>query len=120
MDLESAMVLHNFAIAYLCLSKVASSNESSRRFREGSRRVFSLSHHILLSRQISCEDDMHFLQLACLDVVGLVNLAQLHAEANEEEDAQSLYGELLNLRSLISQMEVLGELCYGTPNAPAA
>jgi len=143
LDLEAAICLHNLAISYLCLSSVImlryrdakSPRQKERlfrqweRLRESSKRVFCMTHQILMCQEAALwkrineeaemDDDnelLHFTMLVQIHMYGLINSVQLHMELGDDETAQDLYGHLSHLRNIMAQLDEEGafSLFYGS------
>jgi tetratricopeptide (TPR) repeat protein len=106
-DLESAILLHNFATAHFCLSRVSNTRAAAKRLRNGALSLASLGHKILSSMmkgysavdQLTLQDEPVFL----VEVAALQNLTQVLTELGRISEAQESYRRLvLLLRALKS------------------
>jgi tetratricopeptide (TPR) repeat protein len=102
-DVESAMLLYNFGIAHLCMSRVAI--KASHKLQEGALRLFDLSRSILSSQYHKCEDSMQQTRILLLSASVMNNIVQVLNEQGNIEQAVEVFSALQNLSSAVEQLE---------------
>jgi hypothetical protein len=146
-EMQSAIILHNMGLAYLCLARVTPQSSSSKRFIQ----LFAISESIvdkcsaamedeLTLRQAAClnmaiqlfemsesivekhsaetEDELTLKQAACLNMAILFGLLQ---SLSSEDEIESVQLHLRSLRSALSEIDdALSWLTTGNQGAPAA
>ena len=121
-DLESAIMLHNFGIAHLCMSKLA---ESLLKFQEGALALFNMSYSIISNRntiaQLS-ESDMRSVSETrlLLSVFVLNNVVKVLQATGKYNEADESYQKLVRLGTDINEMEDPDPLKCQPSAAPAA
>jgi hypothetical protein len=111
-DIESACILHNFAVAYLCMSQVTANDCRGLKFRNAALKLFSASQSLLESRCHSSIDDEDLFDLViCLQAIVLGNLVQILCEIHGVAAAKQMYNKMVNLRTHVHEISATIELC---------
>jgi len=92
-ELESAVLLCNYGIAYFLFSKTVVGHSTSIKLLENAHTVFELASSIVSNRFASCQDSDYIDEARILSVVLLVvgNVSQVHQETGKWADAQELH-----------------------------
>lgn len=122
-DVESAVAIHNFGLAYLCLSHVTKKKATAHKLRESARKLMHMSLSILKMkmRQESIIDETHYCQLLITQAVVLTSYIPLLNEIDDFDEAQAQYDRLIDVRDLL--LDIVGPLealCPTKRAAPAA
>lgn len=101
---DTAILLYNLAIAYLCVSTIPNQARSSELTRNALT-LFSASYSVL--QKYKEEEDSHT-NLLFLELIILRNLVAVLEETNEINAAKSMYLQYLCLSDLLQEMKRLG------------
>jgi len=121
-DLESAIMLHNFGVAHLCMSKLA---KSPLKFQEGALALFNMAYSIISNRntiaQLS-DSDMRSVSETrlLLAVVVLNNVVRVLRATGNHSEADESYQKLVRLGTAINEIEEPDPLECRVVVAPAA
>lgn len=122
-DIDSAIVLHNFALAHLLLSRVVCTGGQRQRFREGAEKVSALAYRTL-SPLMNCQSEADWEELIVLQptlVLAAVSLlhcrVQILIEHNDSYGARQLLQRLVMLKDVIEDVQ---EPLVGSQVAAAA
>ena len=110
-DAECAMILHNFALSYLCMSRVVTSLRC-KRLRDGALKLCSAAQTILNNgrERATCPSQRDFLMHIEVFVVSF--FVQIHPGSRKH------YDRLIELKTLVESQG--HELLYGSSNERAA
>jgi hypothetical protein len=107
-DLESSIMLYNFALGHLCMAKVA---KSPTKLQEGALKLFNMAYSIIsnqngLSRL--SEGEMRRIRETrlLLSVVVMSNVVRVFSEMGRNTEADESYQRLVRLGTVINEMEM--------------
>jgi hypothetical protein len=121
-DLESAIMLYNFGIAHLCLSKL--SRAGLTKFRDGALKLFNMSYSIISNKNalagMNTEEIRKLSETrVLLAIVVLNNLVRVQTEMGKHAEANESYQRLVRLGSAVREQRQ-GESVDSASAAPAA
>ena len=108
-DLKSAIILHNFAVSYLCMSESARTKAKKDKLAQCATKIFAASHTVLIARQQSCADTDASALLRLVHACVLSNLVQLSASCCDRTTSTALYDTFVELRDVF--YDEFGDYC---------
>lgn len=100
-DLESSIILANFANSYKCLASVATSVETAMQYVAGAYRLFELSHSLIQSQR---ENEEYYVPMS-IHITG--NLIGFAAMLGMDAEAEHFYDELLDLQECLAEIDCI-------------
>lgn len=119
--LETAILLHNFATSYLCLSLLVP-HPTHLNPLKGAMTLLAASYNVLEANRDECASDIILMcNLLSLEAIVVGNLVAVMVELNLEDQAKALLEPYHRLKNAMLLMEDL-EKCFqtGQKGAPAA
>jgi hypothetical protein len=122
-DMESAIMLHNFGIAYLCMSKQRTN--SPGKLQEGALKLFNMSYSVISNmNNMSRLSEEQMQQISetrlLLAVVVLNNVVQVLTDMGKDSEANESYQRLVRLGTAIREMDEPDLVESRLPGAGAA
>jgi hypothetical protein len=128
-DLESAIILYNFALAHICMSKYSNSSEDIEQFREGSLKLLQMACTIASHQDDifdddvmdeECEEDDMICEVRLLlSAAALKNVVQVLFDMGRVHEADVTHHRLLELGLALEEMEDLSFLVGDSHSAAA-
>ena len=130
-DLESAIILYNFAIAHICMAKHSDSTTDVKQFREGSLKLLEMACDIA-AEEVPCKDRMEeeendddsedkFGELRLLlSAAALKNLIEVLADMGRIAEATEYHQRFIILGNSLDEMEAMFVWVGDSASAPAA
>jgi hypothetical protein len=102
-DVKSAIILHNFGVSCICMSKTVAKKSSEDKLLGNATKILAAGHVILVTRQRLCRDEDSCNMTMLLDAIVLSNLVQLYNGSNDRTNAVVHFDEFAELRSIIHE-----------------
>lgn len=106
-DLETVIVLCNFAISYFLISKTVDDGTCVAKLVSNALSVLNLASHVLTRRFAVCDDDVEEVRLMTVSLLVTGNLMQVLLETGRVEEARKLYEKYQNIREAIEECDVV-------------
>lgn len=100
-DIDSAILLYNFALCHICLSRVS----CAEKLLQAAHRLLVLSLSILEHRAETCDDIFHQSAIVLLASIVTKNMAQVLFEMNRIDEAELAFSRLEELTDLVDSID---------------
>jgi len=104
-DIESSIILYNFGVANLLLSKVNPSHPSSTKLRSNALSIFQLASGVLSKRSGMCEDGVEEASLLQIGLLVFHCIIQVLVESGNDEEARIVCDRYYRIRDAVTSLQ---------------
>lgn len=118
LDLKSAVLLHNLACSYVCLSRSGHVESEAHKLQQSAIDIFAMSHSILMAQRKGCDDEIELWKTLRVEIIVLGDSLQLVPSAAKRTKVKFL---LECIHEMLQEMSIAEQVLLArTRTAPAA